>query len=150
MGYTAPTKTPAVEQRQPSRLDTEVMAGDTLAEVPVTLATEPGKPENGSPTLNVWIHLDAARLKFDMREDRRVLKLTFVLAVLAPGGAFIAGRQGEIDLALKQATFDGFGDRGFNVTLPLQAPAGAYTLRGVVQEGIDGKISAASLPVELR
>jgi VWFA-related protein len=150
MGYTAPTKAPPADRRQPSKLDTEVMTTDTLAEVPVTMTSEPGKPDNGNPTLNVRMHVDVSGLKFDTREDRRALKLMFVVAVLAPGGAFIAGRQGEIDLALKQPTFDGFASNGFNVTLPLQAPPGTYTLRGVVQESIEGKISAASLPVELR
>lgn len=150
LGYTAPTKTTLADVRQPSRLDTEVMATDTPAEVPVTMTSEPGKADNGSPTLNIRMHLDVQRLKFDTREDRRALKLTFVMAVLAPGGAFIAGKQGEIELALKQATFDAMAGNGVNVNLPLQAPPGTYTLRGVVQEGIEGKISAASLPVELR
>jgi hypothetical protein len=151
MGYTAPSKNPsAPEQRQPSRLDTEAMATDTLDEVPVSLAWIPAKPENGNPSVNVAVHLDVKHLKFDTRTDRRTLKLTYIVNILSAGGAFIAGRQGEIELTLKPETYDALSPDGMNVMLPLQAPAGTYTLRGVVQEGIDGKISASSLPLELR
>jgi VWFA-related protein len=150
MGYTAPSKTPPVEQRQPSKLDTEAMATDTLAEVPVSLSWAPGQPENGNPTLTAVVHLDVKRLKFDTSADRRALKLKFIMAVLNASGAFIAGRQGEIELDLKQASFDSLAGQGMNVLLPLQAPPGTYTLRGVVQESLEGKISASSLPVELR
>jgi VWFA-related protein len=150
LGYTAPTKNPPAERRQPSKLDVAVMATDTLADVPVTLALEPGKPANGNPTLNVVAHIDVKALKFDMRADRRALKLTFLMALLGLGGAFISGKQGEIDLALKPATFDGLAGTGFTVTVPIEAPPGAYTLRGLVQEGLDGKMSASSQVVELR
>ena len=33
---------------------------------------------------------------------------------------------------------------GLNFRLPLQAPPGTYTLRGIVQEGLDGKMTVAS------
>jgi hypothetical protein len=149
MGYTAPTKDPPPALQQPSKMDLEVMATDTLAEVPVVLASEPGKAEDGSPTLNIVMHIDVKSLKFDTRADRRSLKLSFRIAVLASGGGFIEGRRGEIELALKQASFDALAAEGLNVRLPLAAPAGTYTLRGVVQEGLEGKMSASSLKVEL-
>ncbi len=149
LGYTAPKKDPPPEQ-QLSRLDTEAMAADTLADVPVTLRSEPSEPQNGSPALRAVVHLDMKRLKFDTRTDRRALKLTFIVSILSASGAFIAGRQGEIELALKPESFDAVAADGINVLLPLQAPPGTYTLRGVVQEGIEGKMTAVSLPVELR
>ena len=150
LGYTAPRKEAPSEQRQPTRLDTEAMASDTLTEVPVTVLAEPGPPENGNPTLKVAVHLDLKQLKFDTHADRRALKLTFVLSVLNAGGAFVAGQQGEIELDLKPESFDALAGNGMNVVLPFQAPPGSYTLRGVVQEGLEGKMSASSLPVELR
>jgi VWFA-related protein len=150
LGYTALTKTPPPEQRQPSKLDTEALASDTLAQVPVTLGSKPGTSENGNPALTAVLHLDLNRLKFDTSADRHALKLKFVIAVLNASGAFIAGTQGEIELALKQASFDALAGQGMNVLLPLHAPPGTYTLRGVVQESLEGKMSASSLPVEMR
>jgi VWFA-related protein len=150
LGYTAPSKTPPVEVHQPTRLEAEVMAADTLAEVPVSLTSQPVKSDNGSPAITAVVHLDVKQLKFDQPADRRALKLTFVMALLSKSGAFVSGRQGEIELALKPASFDLLASNGMNVLLPLQAPPGAYLLRGVVQESLGGKMSASSLPVEIK
>lgn len=149
LGYTAPTKTPPVAQRQPTRMDTEVMASDTLAEVPVSIASEPGQPENGAPTLSVVVHLDVGRLKFVDRAERHLQKLGFLVALLDAGGSFVAGRQAELELALTKATYDKLIEPGFNVTLPLQAPPGTYTLRGLIQD-FEGKMTASSLQVEVK
>ena len=102
LGYTALTKTPQVERRQPTRMDTEVMASDTLAEVPVSIASEPGQAENGTPTVSIVVHLDIGRMKFVDRADRHLQKLGFLVALLDAGGSFVAGRQAELELALKQ------------------------------------------------
>ena len=62
----------------------------------------------------------------------------------------MTGMRGEVDLSPKPNTFERLAAAGFNIRLLLQAPAGAYTLRGVLQEGLEGKMSASSQPVELR
>jgi len=150
MGYSAPSKTPPEEHRKPTRLDSEALATDTLDEVPVRIGWRAGQPENGSPSLQVAIHLDVGKMKFTASADRHSLKLTYILAVMSQTGSFIAGRQGEIEMAFKQATFDALAPDGLNVLLPFHAPPGSYTLRGIVQEGLEGKISAASVPVEFK
>jgi VWFA-related protein len=150
LGYTARSKTPPPTQRLPSKMDTEVMATDTLNDVPIVLASSPGKTETGNPFLNVVVHVDVKVLKFDTQKDRRALKLNFLMALLAPGGGFIVGKHGEIEMAFTQATFDAIVGSGLNVTIPMQAPPGNYTLRGLVQESLEGKMSASSLHVEIR
>ena len=150
MGYTAPTKAPPSEPGAVPRLDQEVTAADTLSGVPAKVTTRPGNPVSGTPTLTVTVNLDVSHLRFETRGDRRVQKLTFIAALLDAAGNLIAGRQGEVDLALKQATFDRLADSGLNVALPLHAPPGSYTLRAVVQEGLDAKMTAVSQAVELR
>ncbi|HLK66146.1 MAG TPA: VWA domain-containing protein [Bryobacteraceae bacterium] len=150
MGYSAPTKAAPAEQPHATKLDTEALAADSIDEVPVTLAWQPAPPENGNPSLKVALHLDVKRLKFDTHTGRRALKLDYIISVLAPGGAFIGGRQGDIDLALKDASFDALSPAGMNVILPLQVVAGKYTLRAVVREELEGKMSAASLPIEVK
>ena len=150
MGYTAPTKSPPAEQRQPSRLDVEVLASDTLSEVPATLTTQPGTPENGKAAVTVVMRIDVSRLKFETRADRHAQKLTLVAALLDKGGNFVGGVKAEVDLSLGAATFERLSHSGFNIGLPLEAPAGTYTLRGIVQEGLERKMSASSQVVELR
>jgi hypothetical protein len=55
-----------------------------------------------------------------------------------------------VELALKAATYDALSPDGLNIVLPLQASAGSYTLRAVVQEAIEGKMSASSMPIEMK
>ena len=150
MGYTAAARTPPPEPRPLSRLDSELMASDTLTDVPMRITSEPGPPENGHPMLAIAVHVDVSQLRFDTRADRRVQKLAFLVALLDARSAFIVGRQAEVELALKPDSFDRLARSGFNVTLPLQAPPGTYTLRGLVEESLEGKMSASSSVVELR
>jgi len=150
LGYTAPTKTPQPEQHPPSRLDQEALASDTLSDVPASMIFEAGSRENGNSALTVVMRIDVSRLKFETRADRHAQKLTLLAALLDNRGNFVTGMQGEVDLSLKPATFERLAGSGLNIRLTLQAPAGPYTLRGLVQEGLEGKMSASSQPVELR
>jgi len=150
MGYTALSKTAPAELNAPSKLDTAVMGMDSVTDVPVTFLALPGQPENGAPGQTVVMHIDVKNLKFEGGADRRSLKFGFVITVADKSGTFIVGRQGEIEFALKQATFDAVSAEGLNVTIPLHAPPGAYTVRAAIQERLDGKLTSATLPVEFR
>jgi VWFA-related protein len=144
LGYTAPGKTPPAEQKPQSRLDQEVLASDTVSDVPASMTIEPS-----ASGLTVVMRLDLSRLKFETRADRRAQKLKLIAALLDKRGNFVTGMQGEVDLSLKPATYERLAQSGFNIRLTLQAPAGPYTLRGLVEEGLDGKMSASSQAVEL-
>jgi len=150
MGYTAPTKTPPPQQHPPSRLDVEALASDTLSEVPAGITSEPGSPQNGKAALTVVMHIDTGHLKFETRADRHAQKLTLLAALLDKGGNFVTGVQAEVELSLKPDTLERLAGPGMNLRLTIEAPAGTYTLRGVVQEGLEGKMSASSQAVELR
>ena len=41
-------------------------------------------------------------------------------------------------------------EKGLNATITLAAPPGAYRLRAVVQEGVEGKVSAVTQSVDIR
>ncbi|HEV3256825.1 MAG TPA: VWA domain-containing protein, partial [Gemmataceae bacterium] len=150
LGYTAATRSAPVEQKPASKLDLAVMASDTPADVPAGMTVQEVNPSGGAPTLNLVVHVDVGKLKFETQWGRRSVKLTFVLALLDAGGSFLSGTRSEMELSLKQDTFDRLAGPGFNVNLPVRAPAGKYTLRGVVQEGIEGKMTALSQVVEIR
>ncbi|MGH9476747.1 MAG: hypothetical protein ACRD1C_10485 [Terriglobales bacterium] len=65
-------------------------------------------------------------------------------------GGFVAGKRGELNLALDGSHYKHFREQGLGATLRLDAPPGRYTLRVAVGEGSDGKLSAMSHSVTVR
>jgi hypothetical protein len=72
-----------------------------------------------------------------------------VTALVDAQGAIVAAKEATMELALKEETYNRFAKSGLNAKLTLQAPAGTYTLREVVEE-IEGKMACSTNPIELR
>jgi hypothetical protein len=106
-------------------------------------------PQGGTAEVNVIAHLDVSKLNFDKRDGRRNQSLTFLAALLDANGTFVTGKEWHVDLSLKESTYLSFTHKAVNVTLALPATPGKYTIRGVVEESLTGKMSAASLPIEI-
>jgi hypothetical protein len=149
-GYMAVEKAPPPAPPPLRRIDTEVLAADTLEDVPASFQALPGKTDAGEPAVDAVFHLDVKRLKFHSEAGVRQQKISFIVALLDEHGGFVTGKQGVIDFALKEASFQQLSQDGINATLLLPAAAGMYRLRAVVQEGIEGKLTASSQPVEIR
>lgn len=146
-GYWAVPNQPPPQERS---VDREIVGTDTLAELPGVIAAAPTQMDNGARALQVVLHLDVRQFHFVKQGDVRTQKLTFIAALFDNDGNFITGKEYEIEFALKEDTFNKMAEEGLNASLRLQALPGAYRLRGVVQDGVDGKILASSLPVEIR
>ncbi|SPE30952.1 hypothetical protein SBA6_1350009 [Candidatus Sulfopaludibacter sp. SbA6] len=54
-----------------------------------------------------------------------------------------------MELALTDATFARLAVTGLNARLTLEAPPGAYRLREVIQEAVDGRIATTLQPLEI-
>jgi VWFA-related protein len=146
-GYWALPDQPFPQERI---VDREIVGTDTMAELPAVIAAKPAQTDTGEPALLVVLHLDARQFHFVMQGDVRTQKLTFIGALFDNEGHFLTGKEYEIEFALKEDTFNKMAEEGLNASFRLQALPGAYRLRGVAQDGVDGKILASSLPVEIR
>jgi hypothetical protein len=62
----------------------------------------------------------------------------------------VAAKEGFMDLALKQETYNRLVKTGLNAELSFQMAPGVYGLREVVQESVNGNISSATHSVDLR
>jgi VWFA-related protein len=140
----APPAKPAAERK----IDKEVMGNTTREEVPVRISSLPGTTTSGVPSVRLVLHLDVPHMPFVIKGGVRRRKLTMVAALFDSNGNFVTGRQCEMDLHLKENTFKELSD-GMDAAVTLNAPAGKYRLRGVVEDAEDGKITASSLPVEI-
>jgi VWFA-related protein len=148
MGYTAPSKEVPAEQVHQRDFDRLMLGSDTPSDVAIKITTGPGLADDG-PACGIKTWIDIGQLDFETKEDRRTQKVTITAALLDAAGSFVAGRQGEAQLALKQTTFDRMATGGLTLSLSVPAEPGSYNLRVLVQEGLKGKTTAVSRSVEV-
>ena len=147
LGYAAPS---AHAPSQSSRLDHEVLASGAIADLPVRFEWESGKLKTGEPGVTAVFHVDLSKLKFQLSPDRRMQKLTIVAAVFDAAGNFITGKRSDVGLNLTDASFTSLTHLGdFRGTIPLPAPPGTYTVRSLVEDGIESRMSAQSQAVRI-
>jgi hypothetical protein len=149
LGYMAVPPAPAKPAAE-RRIDTEALATDTLQEVPVAISTAPAKTETGETALKAVFHLDIKNLRFNEQFGIRQQKILMVAVLADADGNFVTGKEGTMTLAVKEPTFNQLSANGINATLTLVAPPGTYRMRAVLQEDLEGKVTASTQTVEIR
>jgi len=147
MGYTAPSANAAAQVSPLSRLDSEVMASDTVTDLPAWFTWEQWA---GPPGITMVAHLDFNRLRFETSQDRRKQKLTIVAVLLDSRGGFVTGKRSELELNFTEATFAQLAKTGYTAAMTLKAPPGAYSVRAVAQDALEGKVAAAGAAVQVK
>lgn len=130
-------------------IDKEILAASALDDVPARLTASPIKTPNGEPALRIVLRLDVKRLRFVNQTGVRRQKITLIAALFDDHANFVAGKEAEVEFALKEDTYNRMAD-GFEAGLTLVAPSGKYRLRGVVQEAVEGKLTTSTQPVEVQ
>jgi hypothetical protein len=102
----------------------------------------------GEPAVSIVAHVDLNRLAFRSQWERHIQNLRLIVALLDGAGNFVAGKEGDLDLALKDSSLAELSKEGVNATLTLSAPAGSYRVRMVVEEQ-DGKLTASNAQVRI-
>jgi VWFA-related protein len=149
-GYFAPTIKTAHQAPPTPRIDKEALDNDAIAEFPASVSSATTQDREGRTLFNVTVHVDLAQLQFQPQKDRQVQQLNFVIAIFTSEGAFVTGKRGEMDLALKADSFVRMRETGVNATLSLDAPPGDYRLRAVSEETVGGRIWATTQSVHVR
>jgi VWFA-related protein len=156
-GYFAPAKEPNPETTKLSReptveeqIDVEVRGSDERSDFPMSVSEGPGAAGNSARQFSVQTRVDIHELPFDRQGDRYVDVLTLVAALFDAQGNMIAGKEAQMQLALKPETFERFSKTGLGGTMTLEAPPGAYRLRVVVEEATRGKMSATGRSVQIQ
>ena len=147
LGYTASSPNAAARLSPPSRLDSEVTASDTIADLPAEFKWE---QRPGPPGITMVAHLDIARLHFETRQNRRHQKLTLVGVLLDARGGVVTGKRSELDLNFTEATFAQLEKTGVLVSLTIPAPPGSYSVRALVEDALEGKLTAAGGAVQIK
>lgn len=144
-GYFAPLPEASVAGLH-DQMDDAMRSTEALAGVAATADSVPG---GGHDT--VTVHLDMTQVPLVRRRGGyRVQDLYFLAGLFDARGRFVAGKQGEMDLRVSDATVKRLQREGLRASLSLDAPAGSYRLRVVVGEFSDGKIFASSQAVQIQ
>jgi len=137
-GYFAAAQRPAETAER--RIDREVLADSVLNEAPGTFTASPARTEDGQPGIRLVLHLDLRKMRFRMENGIRHQKVTWIVAVL-DNGIYAGGRESSVEFALKDATFRALTN-GFEAELILPASPGKHRVRSVIQEALEGKVTA--------
>ena len=149
-GYFAAAPAAAHESVQ-QRIDRIVMSSEERKEFPVRIEARQGVAEEGRPTVEVTMALDARALRFAKAEGRELQELTFLTVLEDAHGNFVAGKQAVMDLVLLPATLAEKRQNGIRAAVALQAPgSGAYRLREVVRELAQDRIWSSTEPLLLK
>lgn len=128
----APVAAPKVD------LDSAVAASDVLADLAAGITWRPDSQKGG---VSIVTNIDLSRLKLERRQDRRVQQVTLIAVLRDATGALIAGQRSDVELNLTDATYTRLvASGGVSFSLTVKAPPGTYRARGVLVEGIDGKM----------
>jgi len=149
-GYYAPSAELSPAETRYLRLQKSVMANDKPAEFPIAFTSVQETQPDGEFALKVLVHTDIRKLQFRPYADRHVERLIFITALFDEKNQFLTGVQGVMDLRLKDATLKQLSAQGLDAKLSIQAPAGTYRVRQVVQEVVGGRISAISREVTIQ
>jgi VWFA-related protein len=146
-GYFSPSPT---EKRPPTprdAMDAAVFSGEALKEISADIYVGPGAERN-SVTITVTVNMSA--LDYTEGAERHGQQIVFLMTLLDAQGAFVAGKEAVMDLALSDQRLESMKQDGLKGIVTLAAPPGAYRVRAIVREGMKGKLSAWTVPVELK
>jgi VWFA-related protein len=149
-GYYAPSPEPTPAEKRFRKLQAEVMASSNPTEIPIQFTVTPEVSPTGESSLRILVHVDAHKLPFQDADDRKAERLIFITALFDEKNQFLTGIQGVMELRLKEATLKQISAQGLDAKFSIQAPAGSYRVRQVVQEAVGGKLAAVNRTVEIR
>jgi VWFA-related protein len=149
-GYYAPSPEPTPAENRFRKLEQSVMAAEDRAEIPVDFSATPDKSATGESSLKIVVRVDVRKLAFQDLGDRRTERLIFITALFDEKNQFLTGVQGVMDLRLKESTLKQIAGQGLSAKMSIQAPAGSYRVRQVVQEAVGGKLAAVNRMVEVK
>jgi VWFA-related protein len=147
-GYFDPSPEGSATDPQ-TAVDAAMRRGAAVSGLPaaVHVAAQHG---SGGEAAAVHVHLDLSGIPFQRAQGREREHFIFVAGVFDAQGALVSGKQAEMDLALKDATWRSMKAGGLNASFSLEAPAGSYQVRCVIEELNQNRLYAVTEPVVLQ
>jgi hypothetical protein len=99
--------------------------------------------------LIVSIHVDISSLRYRKEADRSVNTLIFNTALFDRDGKYVTGKEGSIELHLKDGSLEKFSKSGINAKTSFEVAPGTYRVREVVRDSESTGLSALNCEVQV-
>lgn len=134
-------------------LATVVLVAQNIPPDELLWVSRPYTPEiSGTPVIRLQsdlVEVPTVVLDSHQKADRQVERLIFITSLFDAKNQFLTGVEGVMDLRLKQAMLKRLSTQRLDAKLSIQAPAGTYRVRQVVQESVSGRLAAVNRTVEM-
>jgi VWFA-related protein len=148
-GYFAPRQPDDPDAREKAEVEEAVFSPDEMQGIPVELQTQYFQPRGTESRLSVLIHLDLRLLHFRKQEGRNLNRLVLVTAIFDRDGRYVAGKERDLDLNLRDASLEKLEQSGIHLKTTFDLKPGIYLVRQIVRDREGGQVSGLTRPVEL-
>ena len=141
-GYYAPrhANDPAEDAKEEIRV--ALFSRDEMSDFPVDVHTQFFKATDKNARLSVLAHVDLKHIRFKKSEGRNRNTLSIVAAVFDRNGILVGAIQKDVEMRLKEETFDARLAAGVSMKTSFDVAPGSYIIRLVVRD-TEGQMMAA-------
>jgi VWFA-related protein len=141
-GYYAPkhANDPAEDAKEEIRV--ALFSRDEMSDFPVDVHTQFFKATDKNARLSVLAHVDLKHIRFKKAEGRNRNTLSIVAAVFDRNGILVGAIQKDVEMRLKEETFDARLAAGVSMKTSFDVAPGSYIIRLVVRD-FEGQMMAA-------
>ena len=148
-GYFASEAALAEQAPSADELQKVVFSLEERHELPAEVSTKVEKLNGQKSTLTVSIHVDIASLRYRKEADRSVNTLVFDTALFDHDGKYVTGKEGSLELHLKDGSLEKFSKSGINAKTSFEVGPGTYRVREVVRDSESTGMSALNCDVQV-
>jgi VWFA-related protein len=148
-GYFASETALAGQASSADELQKVVFSLEERHELPAEVSTKVEKLNDQKSTLTVYIHVDIASLGYRKEADRSVNTLIFDTGLFDRDGKYVTGKEGSLELHLKDGTLEKFSKSGIYAKSSFEVGPGTYRVREVVRDSESTGMSALNCEVQV-
>jgi VWFA-related protein len=148
-GYYAPKHAtdPAEDAKEEIRV--ALFSREEMLDIPVELQTQFFKPSDTSAKLAVLAKVDLKHLRFKKSDGRNRNTLSVVSAVFNSNGILVSAMQKDVEMKLREETFEARVAAGLALKTSFDVPPGTYVVRVVVRDSEGQTMAARNRVVEI-
>jgi len=148
-GYYAPNHAANAAEDAKEEIRVALFSRDEMLDIPVELQTQFFKPSDTSAKLAVLAKVDLKHLRFKKSEGRNRNTLSVVSAVFNSNGILVSAIQKDIEMKLREETFEARIGAGLALKASFDVPPGTYVVRVVVRDSEGQTMAARNRMVEI-
>jgi hypothetical protein len=148
-GYFASETALAEQASSADELQKVVFSLEERHELPVEVSTKVEKLNEQKSTLTVYIHVDITSLRYRKEAERSVNTLIFDTGLFDRDGKYVNGKEGSLELHLKDASLEKFSKSGIYAKSSFEVEPGTYRVREVVRDSESTGMSALNCDVQV-